>query len=151
MRWCRMTDGSLAQSQDVAQASLPVHIADPRFTLSIDPKRRHLRIVTNGLWNPEVARNFAAGLDVSIRALVEAGAPYGRLRTLIDPRAASIMPQELVDMLQSLAVTHGPASERIAILSGSVLQKLQYRRIAPQPVFGHFLDETDALAWLYAD
>lgn len=146
-----MTNTPAAQPQDAAQPSLTVHIADPRFALSIDPARRHLRILTNGLWNPAVAGNFAVALESSVRALVAAGAPYGRLRTLIDPRAASIMPQDLVDMLQSLAVTHGPASERIAILSGSMLQKLQYKRIAPQPVFGHFLDEDDALAWLYAD
>ncbi len=146
-----MTNGPAARLQTPAQASLSVHVADPRFEVSINPARRHLRIVTNGLWNSETARNFALALESSVRALVAAGAPYGRLRTLIDPRTASIMPQELVDMLQSLAVKHGPASERIAILSGSMLQKLQYKRIAPQPVFGHFLDEDDALSWLYAD
>ena len=49
-----------------------------------------------------------------------------------------------------MAVAHGPASERIAILSGSRLQKLQYKRIAPQSVFGHFLDQAEALKWLDA-
>lgn len=127
-----------------------MHVADPRFELSIDPARRHLRIVTNGLWTPDVTRRFGVALGSAVRALVAAGVPYGHLRTLIDPRAASIMPQELVDMLQAMAVAHGPASERIAILSGSMLQKLQYKRIAPQSVFGHFLDQAEALKWLDA-
>jgi hypothetical protein len=64
---------------------------------------------------------------------------------------AAMGPIPGMERLQQIAIDYGPAAERIAFLCSSTLQKIQYRRIAPQQMFAYFLDEAQARDWLLAD
>ncbi|WP_425228375.1 hypothetical protein [Sphingomonas sp.] len=130
---------------------LIVTASDPLFTVAVDPSRRHLHFVMNGLWDARTGAAFGAAAGSAIEKLVAAGAPFGSLRTLVDARTAAVMPQHIIANMQALAQSQGPASERVAMLLGGMLQKMQFQRTVHDPNFQIFFDEDAAIEWLFAD
>lgn len=125
--------------------SRDVYIAKEHYEFNIDATQRYLGIAILGSWNKQTAVSFGIDLEAAIRALVNRGAPFGSFRTLLDVRRSTIMAQELVGILQVYAEKFGPSSEHVSLLSGSVLQQMQYKRIAPQEMFRYYLDADRAL------
>ncbi len=125
--------------------SRDVYIENEHYELTIDAPRRYLGIAILGSWKKQTTDSFGVDLEAAIRALVNRGAPFGQFRTLLDVRRSEIMAQDLIGFLQAYAERFGPSSEHVSLLSGSVLQQMQYRRIAPQERFKYYLDEDQAL------
>ena len=72
----------------------------------------------------------------------------GTVKVLVDLREAVVQSQEVAAFISSrTASIYGP-SDRVAILVGTMLQKVQMQRTHADKGFGVFIDEADALAFL---
>ena len=80
----------------------------------------------------------------------------GECRFLSDIREAGIQSRDITERLQGImahyVTRHGPLTRGIAMLvSGSSLEMLQARRVAGAGGTAFFVNEDDALAWLFGE
>lgn len=124
--------------------------ANPMFRAEIQAAHRHVRFTFDGFWDEETVGWFDEAVEATVRAMNRSGIAYGRFRTLIDVRGAQLLSQTVAERVAMLAAKHAPASDRIAILAGSTLQKIQYQRVAAQREFQHFVSAREAINCLTA-
>jgi hypothetical protein len=107
-----------------------------------------LQVRVSGSWTiPEIERYAREAGPQFASARKDAGL----LRYLIDLRAANILSQEMMEPLGKAGMQYARADDRIALVVGSTLLKLQMRRMlgdAPIPIF---ISAPEATTWLLSD
>lgn len=126
-------------------------VEDARFTINADPETRHVRMVLNGLWNETTVASFEKAIANVIAELIAAGAPFGTYRTLIDLREQGVLTQVVAELSRRLTAGPGTASERIAVVVATSLQKLQQNRISAAEHLQVFQDFDKAERWVFSD
>jgi hypothetical protein len=118
------------------------------FNFAYDPTAGLLQVHVTGSWiMPEIER-YAREAGPQFAA---ARKDAGLLRYLIDLSAANILSQEMMEPLGRAGMQYARADDRIALVVGSTLLKLQMRRMlgeAPVPIFLSVQEATD---WLLSD
>lgn len=115
------------------------------FSFSFDAAVGILCVTVMGSWTlPEVERYAReAGLQFP-RARQSAG----QLRLLIDLSAADVLSQALMVPLAKAGMQYARADDRVALVVGSTLLKLQMKRMIGGAPAGIFLSEREARGWL---
>lgn len=115
------------------------------FSFSFDAAAGILCVTVMGSWTlPEVERYAReAGLQFP-RARQSAG----QLRLLIDLSAADVLSQALMAPLAKAGMQYARADDRVALVVGSTLLKLQMKRMIGGAPAGIFLSEREARGWL---
>jgi len=118
------------------------------FDFSFDPAAGVLQVRVAGSWTAaEVERYAREARD----QFTEARKKAGNLRLLIDLGAAHVLSQELMDPLAKAGMQYSRPDDRVAMVVGSTLLKLQMRRMlgeAPVPIF---LSVAEAMNWMLSD
>lgn len=117
------------------------------YTIEIEPERRLVRVVLAGFWSVEEANAFAAEQQAAVRTL---GPPYGSHLTLADVRDFAVQKQEVSAAIRDLVLNAAATSSRIAVVGGSGLALLQFRRITQREGARQFDDLDEAERWLLA-
>lgn len=113
------------------------------YQIRFDARTRTLRITLSGLWTVEVLRGFGAEMMARRQ---QAG--DGDFDVLSDSRA---FPVQTNDVAQAFTATMNapiPGLRRIAVVVGSMLNKLQAGRVFTAPHIRVFTDMAAAEAWL---
>ena len=118
-------------------------IPDKGYLIEVDHGRDMVRATLDGYWDPTVATDFAQDL-----LLAFAGERHTPLNLLVDARKQGVQSQEVVTALAARTNSFNLPIDRVAVLIGSSLHKMQARRIAPAEKYRLFSSETEALAWL---
>ncbi len=108
-----------------------------------------LRVVMRGFWTMETFNAYMRACGAEIEKLV---ARHGRFDTLGDCNDFPIQGPEVAAAFEQLkAMSDKTPQNRIAIVSGSALSRLQAERLVGNPHSKIFPTETAALAWLGID
>lgn len=115
------------------------------FHFSFEPASGILRVDVAGSWTlPEVERyGREAGPQFA-----DARKAAGSLRLLVDLSETEILSQSVIDPLAKAGMQYSRADDRVALVVGSTLLKLQMKRMigdAPVPIF---LSAKEAATWL---
>jgi hypothetical protein len=116
------------------------------FEVSYDSSRKLIRITTYGFWNLQVVEQFAQAI-ADIGRIAEDGCD-----TLLNTCRTEIHTLEVSEALGRISYGNKDAKPgRIAIVSPSMLLRMQTKRIQPADGnFGYFDTEQEALQWLAA-
>lgn len=115
------------------------------FNFSFDPSAGVLQVRVEGSWTAAEVDRYAREARIQF---TEARKKAGNLRLLIDLGAAHVLSQELMDPLAKAGMQYSQPDDRVAMVVGSTLLKLQMRRMlgeAPVPIF---LSGPEALNWM---
>ena len=123
-------------------------MADRRYSISIDPSSRLVRIVLDGFWDVGTVARFKHDVTESGRGLGAAGTAPSTLRILTDARGMRTQSQDVVAALLSSFADERGAVYRSAMLVDSALFRLQLRRVTGDS-HGIFNSEEEALGWLF--
>lgn len=116
------------------------------YSITVDPGISRIRAVVGGQYSTEEMERFGRELQAQARALHAAGRKFD---VLLDMREALILPQALLATVQaSMRWLADNGLARNAYLVGSMLMKVQFKRITISPAFACFQTEEEALAWL---
>lgn len=118
------------------------------FNFSFDPSVGVLQVSVAGSWTAAEVERYAREARVQF---TDARKTVGNLRLLIDLGAAHVLSQELMDPLAKAGMQYSQPDDRVAMIVGSTLLKLQMRRMlgeAPVPIF---LSATEAMSWMLSD
>src|SRR5689334_22969603 len=105
------------------------------FDFSFDSTVGVLRVSVTGSWTAAEVERYAREARIQF---TEARRKVGNLRLLIDLGAAHVLSQELMDPLAKAGMQYSQPDDRVAMVVGSTLLKLQMRRMlgeAPVPIF----------------
>jgi hypothetical protein len=116
------------------------------FDVSYDSSRKLIKITTYGFWNLQVVEQFAQAI-ADISRVADDGCD-----TLLNTCRTEIHTLEVSEALGRISYPNRDAnSGRIAIVSPSMLLRMQTKRIQPPDGnFGYFDTEQEALQWLAA-
>lgn len=111
------------------------------FEVSVDIQARRLYVTLRGTWStPTLVAFQNAMAEVIARCEIAHLAP-GSLIALIDMRDYGVQSQEVARMMQVAVDQYQRLSRHIAVIvSGSALQRMQVRRVAPQSKHRFFAD-----------
>ncbi|MBO9669650.1 MAG: hypothetical protein J7485_03950 [Sphingobium sp.] len=118
------------------------------FNFSFDSTAGVLQVRVAGSWTAAEVERYAREARVQF---TDARKKAGNLRLLIDLGAAHVLSQELMDPLAKAGMQYSQPDDRVAMVVGSTLLKLQMRRMlgeAPVPIF---LSATEAMNWMLSD
>ncbi|KQU61730.1 hypothetical protein ASG67_00620 [Sphingomonas sp. Leaf339] len=118
----------------------------PTYFIEPDAANEFLRLTLTGDWDVAISQRFAADVARTLREMIGQGARPGHLRTLIDMRRKSLLPQNAAAEFAKMVRPDSP-SKRIAMLVSGAIHRLQARRMSGErhQVFG---SEEAAMAWL---
>lgn len=117
------------------------------YEIELDMDGRMIRIVTRGLWTTdEVDRYFAL-----IQYLVSLSRNrFGRARVMVDGREAGVQSAEVASRFLSGNRIFSQPGDKLALIAGSSLQKMQVRRMLVSPQTEAFVSPAAAITWLNA-
>lgn len=118
------------------------------FNFVYDQTAGVLQVRVDGSWTISEVERYAREAGVQFNAARTAG---GSLRYLIDLTGAHVLSQELMDPLAKAGMQYSRDDDRIALVVGSTLLKIQMRRMlgdAPVPIF---LSAKEAMNWLLSE
>lgn len=108
-----------------------------------------IEVEASGFWTLEHVESFLRDLEREARRVLATGK---RHMLLCDFTRAAIQPQEVIAMLQRVAVTMPLKSRKVALYTEGKLARLQVKRIASvRDDMAVFDDRETALAWMLAD
>jgi hypothetical protein len=122
-------------------------VANRRFSISVDPARRILRLKVWGFWTLDEGKAYAAEFEQKARPLI--GRPWYVLADISDFPPQKNEVNELLAQPMKFARAQGMV--RAANLVSSALPKMLIARISAEtglPEFSFFSAEAEALAWL---
>jgi len=103
-------------------------------------------MVLTGFWTPAIAREFTRQLDMAVATMRQAELPA---RSLIDIRDLSLLSVTLTPVFRSFVEDQSRICDRIALISSSMLQRLQAKRLIDGTSrFQLFSTIDDAEDWL---
>ena len=115
------------------------------FTFAFEPTSGILRVQVFGSWTLlEVERYGQEAGQQFAKAREQAKS----LRLLVDLTHTEILSQAVIDPLAKAGMQYARHDDRVALVVGSTLMKLQMKRMignAPTPIF---LSEKEAISWL---
>ncbi|MDB5577578.1 MAG: hypothetical protein JWR80_2754 [Bradyrhizobium sp.] len=114
------------------------------YEIVIDSTRRHIKITVTGFVTMADFDAFEGSLS---QIMTRLGWSAGSYTGLIDNRRHDVAQQELVGRIQQFLKSPILQPVRLAVLSGSMLSKLQSKRLDPQNQV--FTTEAEAIAWLF--
>ncbi len=115
------------------------------FNFAYDPAAGILRVTVLGSWTmPEVER-YAREAGPQFAKAREAA---GLLRLLVDLSATDVLSQALMEPLAKAGMQYSLADDRVALVVGSVLLKLQMKRMVGDAPAAIFLSDEAAVTWL---
>jgi hypothetical protein len=108
-----------------------------------------IEVEASGFWTLAHVAEFLRDLEREARRVLSTGK---RHMLLCDFTRAAIQPQEVIAMLQRVAVTMPLKSRKVALYTNGKLARLQVKRIASvRDDMAVFDDWESALAWMLAD
>ena len=124
-------------------------IAPAPYTIVPNIAGAFLVATLTGNWTAEIVDRYRADLLSAGARLAAAVVDRRAIGILIDTRDFGPQPQEVVSYYTDAFAERRFHDARIAVLFGSMLQKMQVRRMAVgEPAF--FEDWSDAVCWLTA-
>ena len=122
---------------------------DDRFTIARDASGSLIRYAVRGFWDEATVDRFCRALEAEV---VRASIGGRRPRVLADATGFAVQRPIVAKAFETAMFrTIVPRVDRLAILVGSALAKLQVERGAVGPNLRTFLNEAEALAWLNAE
>ena len=119
---------------------------EPSFEIIVDTQAGIIRTVLRGLWTMEDVTAFSGGMFAAVQEIAPLQPVFGLLS---DSTAFPVQTLEVANEFARLAEEGNRGrSGPTAIIVGSTLNKLQVRRMFPDPRVHVFTDFTEAEAWL---
>ena len=113
------------------------------FKIRIDPVSRFVSIEMSGFMARAEASAYVAQIEAEFVAKIGAR-PY---TMLIDTRDAPLQSQEVIETFRA-HIGHFPKAQRIALVTGGSLARIQLRRVLARDYAQFFDTPEEALAWL---
>jgi hypothetical protein len=123
-----------------------ITVESPHYSATLDPDRKLVQIMLRGHWTIDVARAYEAEFRAALAQFAHRGCLLGEQITLIDITGFGVQSQEVAALLEPFAADQTIAPRRTAMVVGTMLAKLQARRVAPD--YRIFVSREEALAWL---
>jgi hypothetical protein len=117
------------------------------LTIDIDQAAGLVRVTGRGFWSPLHADHHFSRLDGVLRGIRMAGL---RVRVLVDLREAAVQPAETIERISRATQEVYQPGDRVAIVVGSSLAKMQMRRIVRAANHDFFVSPSAAEMWLHA-
>lgn len=122
-------------------------MTDEGYDINIDPADGLIVATLTGLWTCDIIDRYKIHLLIAGAKLMAVGIDPAKISILIDTRDFSPQPKEVVAYYTNAFGEPRFQSERIAVLYGSTLLKMQTRRMAiGTPRF--FKERDEAIDWL---
>lgn len=118
------------------------------FEIVWDEVDEIIRIVTSGFWTVEKVEAYILELN---RAIEKARAKRVSVRVLIDAREAETQSGDVIARLESAPQWMCDEGDRLVVIVGSTLLKMQVKRTFLDDRSQAFLDEAVAEKWLKGD
>ncbi|SFO20321.1 hypothetical protein [Sphingomonas sp. OK281] len=108
-----------------------------------------IEVEASGFWTLAHVEDFLRDLEREARSVLATGK---RHMLLCNFTRAAIQPQEVIAMLQRMALTMPLRSRKVALYTNGKLARLQVKRIASvRDDMAVFDDRASALAWMLTD
>lgn len=118
-------------------------------TITTDLDTGIIEVEASGFWTIPHVEGFLRDLDREARRVLATGKRHMLLGNF---SRSAIQPQEVVAMLQRVALTIPLKSRKVALFTDGKLARLQVKRIvAVRDDMAVFDDRTSAMTWLLAD
>ncbi|KQS49127.1 MULTISPECIES: hypothetical protein [unclassified Sphingomonas] len=118
-------------------------------TITTDLDTGIIEVEASGFWTIPHVEGFLRDLDGEARRVLATGKRHMLLGNF---SRSAIQPQEVVAMLQRVALTIPLKSRKVALFTDGKLARLQVKRIvAVRDDMAVFDDRTSAMTWLLAD
>ena len=118
-------------------------------TITTDLDTGIIEVEASGFWTIPHVEGFLRDLDGEARRVMATGKRHMLLGNF---SRSAIQPQEVVAMLQRVALTIPLKSRKVALFTDGKLARLQVKRIvAVRDDMAVFADRTSAMTWLLAD
>ncbi|HVF93462.1 MAG TPA: hypothetical protein VM900_04025 [Sphingomonas sp.] len=99
-----------------------------------------------GFLSADQIDELRAGL---VQAIASLNCPRGTHRSIFDIRACKIQSQDIVQALRGMSETRGAVAQRLAIVVGESLMRMQLRRIVSDKRLARTFDDVrSAEAWV---
>ncbi len=118
-------------------------------TITTDLETSIIEVEASGFWTVPHVEGFLRDLEREARRVLATGKRHMLLGNFSQ---SAIQPQEVVAMLQRVALTIPLKSRKVALFTDGKLARLQVKRIvAVRDDMAVFDDRTSAMAWLMGD
>lgn len=117
------------------------------LTIEVDQASGLVRVTGRGFWSALHADHHFSKLDAILRGIRMAGL---RVRVLVDLREAAVQPAETAERIGRATQEIYQPGDRVAIVVGSSLAKMQMRRAARIANHDFFVSPSAAEMWLHA-
>jgi len=115
------------------------------YSVTYDPEAGIIRMAVSGFWEVGMVDDLAAELKP---ALALARASCGQVLVLSDARDFPVQSAEVGMAFGKLEMETGPLRDRMAMVVGSTLAKMQGQRAVAGSVTAFFTSVDEAEAWL---
>lgn len=102
-------------------------------------------VFASGFWSADDLESHFADLRTAVKEVRER---FGIARVLVDLRASQVQSQEVFNQLREVTGAIYRDRDRIAIVAGSTLLKMQMRRLDARAGRAAFADPASARDWL---
>ena len=117
------------------------------YSIDVDPVRDLVHIRLSGFFDLATIAAFDRARRPAYARLT--CGPNQQL-TLCDISGCNLQSQEAVAAFRGVLAERSLFSRRLALLTGSSLARMQARRILDRDTVACFVEEADAMAWLFA-
>lgn len=126
---------------------MPPPTVDPagtRYKIAFDHNRRIISAALFGFWSTEDATGFCVQLNRFLDASLD---QFGLSRTLVDRRECPVQAGAVTEILTANSLRLQPV-DRLAVVVGSVLADMQFKRALTHPCIRVFQVMREAEDWL---
>lgn len=114
--------------------------------ISFDDAASAMRVEVQGFWDKSSALRYVGELETACR---NARRRYGCVRLIVDSRQGNVLAQEVAQLFDRFeAIVDLRSDERLAVVVGSSLHRLQTARMLHRPGSRAFVDMAEAEAWI---
>lgn len=120
------------------------------YRIEADPGHRLMTLGLRGFWDETTANAFSADYDQAAAYLSERGLAEGEMLILLEFMDKQVQSSPIVERFKEFSEYILPDTRRVAVITGSSLQKLQAQRMAPYQHYRYFSPEQreEAKTWL---
>jgi len=121
------------------------------YSLTTEPSLGRMRMRLSGFWSDRIAADFAEHFTLASSETRSRLPPDRELLILADLREHAIFSRDALGEIEKLASGVAKRPVRISIIASSTLQRMQLRRLMLARQADIFLDEREAMDWLFGD
>lgn len=118
------------------------------WTVTVEPRRKLLRLAITGFFTPSNVLAFAQEVSVGIATLRPYLDGQGHV-TLCDTRGVQIQSQEAVRSFSDMLAHPAARSRRLAYVVDAALAQIQIKRLTDRVDAAYFRDLESAETWLF--